>query len=33
LVLTGEATLADVETSPVKPDLIFPFLSAMIEHL
>jgi HAD superfamily hydrolase (TIGR01450 family) len=33
LVLTGEATLADVETSPVKPDLIFPRLSAMIEHL
>lgn len=33
LVLTGEATLADVETSPVKPDLIFPRLSAMVEYL
>ncbi len=33
LVLTGEATLADVETSPVKPDLIFPRLSSMIEYL
>lgn len=33
LVLTGEATLADVETSPVKPDLIFPRLSAMVDYL
>ena len=33
LVLTGEATPADVETSPVKPDLIFPRLSSMIEYL
>lgn len=33
LVLTGEATLADVETSPVKPQLTFPRLSAMIPYL
>lgn len=33
LVLTGEATLADVQTSPIKPDLIFPCLSAMVEYL
>jgi ribonucleotide monophosphatase NagD (HAD superfamily) len=33
LVLTGEATSADAETSPVKPDLIFPQLSSMIEYL
>ena len=33
LVLTGEATLADVETSPVKPHLIFERLSSMIPFL
>lgn len=33
LVLTGEATAADVETSPVKPDLVFPRLSSMVEYL
>ena len=33
LVLTGEATRADVETSPVKPDLIFGRLSDMIAYL
>lgn len=33
LVLTGEASLADVETSPVKPDMIFERLSAMNEYL
>ena len=29
LVLTGEATLQDVEKSDVKPDLIFDRLSSM----
>jgi len=33
LVLTGEASLTDVETSPDKPDLIFGRLSDMIEYL
>ena len=33
LVLTGEATLADVQTSEFKPDLVFERLSAMIEYL
>ena len=33
LVLTGEATLQDVETSPVKPDLIFESLEEMIPYL
>lgn len=33
LVLTGEAALADVDTSPVQPDLIFPRLASMIEYL
>ena len=33
LVLSGEATLADVETSDVKPDLIFGRLSDMIPYL
>ena len=33
LVLSGEATMADVETSDVKPDLIFGRLSDMIPYL
>jgi HAD superfamily hydrolase (TIGR01457 family) len=33
LVLSGEATLADVATSPEKPDLIYKRLSSMIEYL
>ena len=33
LVLSGEATLADLETSDVKPDLIFGRLSDMIPYL
>lgn len=33
LVLTGEATLADVKTSPFQPDLIFERLSGMNEYL
>lgn len=33
LVLTGEATMADVDTSPVKPDCIFERLSDMIPYL
>jgi len=33
LVLSGEATLADLETSDVKPDLIFGRLSNMIPYL
>ena len=33
LVLSGEATMADVETSDVKPDLIFGKLSDMIPYL
>ena len=33
LVLSGEATMADVETSDVKPDLIFDRLSDMIPYL
>ena len=33
LVLTGEASLSDVETSSVKPDLIFDRLSAMNTYL
>lgn len=33
LVLTGESTRQDVETSPVKPDLIFERLSDMNPHL
>ncbi len=33
LVLTGEASLEDVETSDVKPHLIFERLSSMIEYL
>lgn len=33
LVLSGEATMADVETSPVKPHLIFDRLSDMIPYL
>jgi HAD superfamily hydrolase (TIGR01457 family) len=33
LVLTGEATLADVETAPEKPDMIFGRLSDMIAYL
>ncbi len=33
LVLTGEATPADVETSSVKPDLTYNRLSSMIEYL
>lgn len=33
LVLTGEATLADVENSSIKPDLIFDRLSSMNEYL
>ena len=33
LVLTGEATLQDVEASDVKPDLIFDRLSSMNPYL
>lgn len=33
LVLSGEATLADVEASAIKPDLIFPRLADMIPYL
>jgi hypothetical protein len=33
LVLTGESTRQDVETSPVKPDLIFERLSDMNPYL
>ncbi|MDD3410148.1 MAG: HAD-IIA family hydrolase [Eubacteriales bacterium] len=33
LVLTGEATLDDLKTSPVQPDLIFERLSAMNKYL
>ena len=33
LVLTGEATLEDVKTSPVQPQLIFQRLSEMIKYL
>lgn len=33
LVLSGEATMEDVKTSEVKPDLIFGRLSDMIEYL
>ena len=33
LVLTGEATMADVETGDVKPDLIFDRLSDMNQYL
>ncbi len=33
LVLSGEATLADLEASDVKPDLVFPRLSSMIPYL
>ena len=33
LVLSGEATLADLETSDVKPDLVFGRLSDMIPYL
>ena len=33
LVLSGEATMADVETSDVQPDLIFGRLSDMIPYL
>ena len=33
LVLSGEASMADVETSDVKPDLIFGRLSDMIPYL
>ena len=33
LVLSGEASMADVETSEVKPDLIFDRLSDMIPYL
>ncbi len=33
LVLTGEATLTDVETAPEKPDMIFERLSDMIAYL
>ena len=33
LVLTGEATLADVAASAVEPDLVFERLSAMNEYL
>jgi len=33
LVLTGEATLEDVENSSIKPDLIFDRLSSMNEYL
>lgn len=33
LVLSGEATMEDVKTSDVKPDLIFDRLSDMIEYL
>lgn len=33
LVLSGEATMQDVETSDVKPDLIFGKLSDMIDYL
>ena len=33
LVLSGEATMADVAVSAVQPDLIFPRLSSMIPYL
>ena len=33
LVLSGEATLADLEASEVKPDLVFTRLSEMIDYL
>ncbi len=33
LVLTGEATMDDLKTSPVQPDLIFERLSSMNEYL
>ena len=33
LVLTGEATLADLQASSVQPDLIFERLSSMIDYL
>lgn len=33
LVLTGEATLADVESSSIKPDMVFDRLSGMNEYL
>lgn len=33
LVLTGEATRADLESSEVQPDLIFERLSAMNQYL
>ena len=33
LVLSGEATMADVQASAVQPDLIFDRLSAMVEYL
>jgi HAD superfamily hydrolase (TIGR01450 family) len=32
-VLSGEATLEDIEKSPVKPDLVFNSLADMIEYL
>jgi ribonucleotide monophosphatase NagD (HAD superfamily) len=33
LVLSGEATLADVEKAEVKPDFVFPSLKEMIEEI
>ena len=33
LVLSGEATLEDIDTSDVKPDLVFGRLSDMIPYL
>ena len=33
LVLSGEATMKDLETSPVQPNLIFNRLAEMIPYL
>ena len=33
LVLTGEATLADVERGPVKPDIILPHAKEILKYL
>ena len=33
LVLTGEATLEDVELGPVKPDIILPHAKEILKYL